>query len=713
MLSGESTGAKVLRRIGCDTESTGAEFRHNSQVYQVAMAYEPMPGMMAEVPRVWTWRVNPSTREVTVPEDEAREVRHILEADDNVLIFGNAKFDITGLAKAVQANAYTLLRKCRDIVIESHLLNSKESHAVKDLAFKYCDIGMEDVEELKISVNAARSEATLINNRMAKLGFDKPFMIAAPEVFAYMKRSPDGGWWICDTWLPASLERWKRWMNMQNPALAKKVIASGRINMKHESGESEEYVAMDAIRALAVDSVLYPEIQKEPSLLHIHDNIQTRLLEVFYRMESFGVAFNTESLADRQQYFSAKALDKFKRCVEIAGLPDLNCESPDQLVRLIYGDWKVPVAKWTKSEEKPQPSTDMDTLCDIIKDDNKRIDADKERYPRLVSRHAPSPVSEFCRNLIIGKKSNKLAEDLAKYKRCALSYQMSPGKDWWWRLNPSYNITGTDTVRISAKNPNPMNITKGKQAFDIIKEILKGENMSLRSIFGPKPGREWWSADYKQIQLAIFAYKSGDKEMIKTVEAGHDFHGFMHKKIFDDKYDPESDAQRTIAKNVDFGYIFGAGDTKIETTAKMPGLMDTLRVMFPIVTEFIRETSNQVRRTGVVYAGGYPLQVDQSKPYAGVNYIVQGYEGLIAKEAMVRCHDYLMENTSGQGQLTLMVHDELVFDFPIGMGEQHVWTLRECMQEAGRSHGMKIGVDFKYTTTNWADTIKVVFDAAA
>lgn len=687
---------RVPQRIGIDTETTGIELRHNCAVFMCNIAFEATATAKADS-KTWEWEVRPNDRKVLIPFKEAKQIREIVEDPQFVPIFANAKFEVLGLEMAVKLDPYNVLRRCRDIVIESHLLDSSESHTLKDLSIKYANIDTRDVDALKKTVEAAQAIARTINSRMKKLGFEEPFLLGRAETFHYAKRQPDGGWWIVDTWLPKALMKWIRFIKANNPRLAKQVLPKTAQEINENAVQS--YCAMDSIRTLVLDTIFMEEIRKRGTLLDIHDNLQTRLLEVVYRMESFGTPVSEESINEQISHFSQKNQEEFAVCAELSGIEGFNPGSGKQLQKLFYEDWKLPITKWTKPKKEttpPSPSTDIDAMCEII-----------------LTTEADSVPNQFCRHLILGKKSGTCVNYLQGYRGAAIKRNRW-GVPWWW-LHPSFNITGTNTTRFSSSNPNAQNIGKGKiaKAEDIskvIKEILEGENISLRKVFGPMPGREWWTADYKQLQLAIFAFVTGDPAMIAAIEAGYDFHDFMTRMIYKvAPGDTPTDGQRTVGKNIDFGYIFGAGEDKIDTVSGIKGLSQELALMFPAASEFIKNTSMQVRRSGVVFAGGYPLQVPMDKPYAGVNYIVQGYEGVIVKQAMIYCHDYLMEATKGQGIIVLNVHDELVFDFPVGMGEDHCWNLRNLMMEAGRKHKMNIGVDFKYTTKNWSDMTKVEF----
>ena len=260
----------------------------------------------------------------------------------------------------------------------------------------------------------------------------------------------------------------------------------------------------------------------------------------------------------------------------------------------------------------------------------------------------------------------------------------------------------------SSSNPNGQNISKGKNPFKRID--LSGIDLSIRSVFGPAAGREWWAIDYGQIQLVTLAYASGDPKMIAAVEAGMDFHDFMAREIFGIPDGEEvDDGERRIGKNVNFGFVFGAQPKKIEETARKPGLWDILCDLFPAAIEFLAANQKSARTNGYIdCVGGYRLEVPHDRPYAATNYLVQGTEGEIVKMAYRMCWERLQE-LPFDAWIALQVHDEFVFDFPAGEGEKYIGEMAWCMEEAARKIGVPCPVDGKFIDDNWAEGIGVDF----
>ena len=207
--------------------------------------------------------------------------------------------------------------------------------------------------------------------------------------------------------------------------------------------------------------------------------------------------------------------------------------------------------------------------------------------------------------------------------------------------------------------------------------------------------------------------------MIDAFAAGYDFHGFMASRIFNKDIDKITKSERRIAKNVNFGFVFGASPKKIEATSGMSGLWDTVCSLFPSAHKFMEITKRQVRSRGYVTTPhGYRLYT--KFPHKGVNYIVQGCEGDIVKEAMVLCGSYLRQERSGMnqmhgmikavkkqysGHMKFQIHDELIFDLPIKTPRRNrrvITDIVKLMEQPGEDIGMVLPVDVERTETDWS-----------
>lgn len=703
-----------------DTETTGIHLRHGDMPFYVSVAQEDAQTFS------WVWPVDPKTRRVMYWAGEyptESEIDYIfrlywlLVDDDAEWLMHNAKFDtralwliITTLFEKIRCTShkfdpYRFLERCGDTLLKSHAIENSGSHGLKDLALKHLDISDADETNLKLGVNQCRDYAR-------RLGW----AIASPEACPVQKRAPKSGWWVMDMWLPAAvaadIERrgYDRLSAMFTTADLKLLLPT--------------YGDMDSVRTLCLDEP-YTAALKEMGLTAIY-NEQQMLLPVTYRMEENGVTVHHDLLIEQNNKAAELAVEHAKKAGIACGNPGLNVASPDQMQRAVYETFNRPVVHTTNTGT---PSVDQTVLEDMISD---------------TAEDPFSAAHTFAFHASCAKRCNTAHTYLSGYLRAA---RKRSDVSMFYTLHPNFNITGTDTTRLSSSNPNGQNIGKGKDPFVagiydplIANLMIKREyeqlnayeqqslaayqwyldtystlGLSLRKMFGPRPGREWWAVDYVQLQLVIFAYVSGEKSMIKAVEDGMDFHDFMARMIFKIPPGREVDeGQRRIAKNVNFGFVFGAGPAKIEATAKMPGLYAEVSKLFPAATKFIEINSKQARREGCVYAAGYRLSVPKDKPYAATNYIIQGWEGRIVKRAMIYCDAHLTQTIPEADMfITLNVHDELVFDAPVGTGQYHIGNLCNFMELAGTELAVPCKVDMKRIDKHWNVGEKYALTAAA
>ncbi len=448
----------------------------------------------------------------------------------------------------------------------------------------------------------------------------------------------------------------------------------------------ETYATIDAERTLVLWlKVFAPQLVKDGLWEQYKKNL--RIIPPVFDMQDRGLTIHKSQLAKelkRVLKLRDDALNTAIRAIPKKACPKpLNLNSRDQLAVVLHECLGLPILYRT---ETGKPATDAATLKEL----------EKKAKPG-------SAAAKFLHNKLYSDTASTTAKYLVNYTEHTIEVN---GVAY---LFPSLNPTGTGTTRFSGSNPNPQNVGKGKEYE--LEDGTKVIDFKLRSVFGPQRGRIWYALDYDQLQLRIFAQASGEKRMVKAFDDGFDFHTWMGCEIFQVSPDQLTKLQRRVAKNVNFGFIFGAGPNKIEATSGIQGLSAKLKKMFPNVDDFMKTTIDYVRQHGYVYTlGGYRLAVEKARAYSGVCIVVQGTEGEIVKDAMVRVYDRI----NGMGAHfynTLQVHDELIFDVSTKVPKQmQLETLRgikKDMEDAGHGVGVKTIANCEVIEKNWASAEKL------
>ncbi len=654
--------------LGLDTETTGLDLWHGCKPFFVSTCRED--GTLA----YWEWDVDPMTRTPLPPKRDLVEIRKVLHT--NALVFHNAKFDVRALA-TVGVNLPKWDR-VEDTLIASHALASGKSHKLKDLALEYLDIPDTDQAELREAVIHAQRIGRKKGWRVAK---------ANDPHWPAMKRPPKGkdqagdSWWACDMFIPRAVAKAEKYPK-DHPWWT----------------VCQRYALMDAERTIGLWMLFRDALKVEG----LWEQYQTRkkMLGITYRMESRGVTTHSKTLVKAADQYNQNVIDTDKVCRRLANNKIGNLSSPQQLNGILFGHFKLRGIKKTETGY----STDRETLETLL-----------DRTPQT------SKAWHFINNLNLHRKYGKALDYLDGYQKSGIplaqslwlrDFAKAKGADDYLSLHPNFNITGTDTTRLSSNNPNAQNISKK-------------EGFNLRQVFGPIPGREWYSKDFSNIELRIFAYESGDKDLIRAFETGYSVHLIIAEELYpkefaaclkagkDFKKVYESTLYQWI-KNGNFSLIYGAGEEKADLTYHLKGAYRRIRKRFKAIDRFMSAKYEEaVQRGYITTIGGYRLQVPKDGPHKAVNYFVQGSAGWAMVLAMVRVDDYLRLNAKDAG-LVMTIHDELVTDFPISKYNLgHVRKIKSLMESVGHDFGFPIPVEVDRIRTNWAEEEKVTFTTAA
>ena len=281
---------------------------------------------------------------------------------------------------------------------------------------------------------------------------------------------------------------------------------------------------------------------------------------------------------------------------------------------------------------------------------------------------------------IDGATPHPLAEAVVKAKRAekwrvayAEAFLERDSND---RVHPGIRSLAARTGRMSLVDPPLQQLPSG--------------DWRIRRCLIPDPGNVFISTDFSQIELRVMAANAGVAEMIDAIKTGEDLHNRTATLIWPEGW---GEKQRKIAKNVAFGYVYGAGPKKIAETAGItyPEARKVVQAFergYPEIPNYANRLQEEAERNNwlIVTDYGRELPVAPSKAYAAVNYAVQGAARDLFAEALLKVDDLGLRD-----RVALPIHDEILHQAPIAEAEEQAQVVRTAMQRDW--HGVPIDAD--------------------
>lgn len=248
------------------------------------------------------------------------------------------------------------------------------------------------------------------------------------------------------------------------------------------------------------------------------------------------------------------------------------------------------------------------------------------------------------------------------------------------RIHADFRQIGAPTGRFSCSNPN-------------LQQIPHDE--AYRRCFRASEGKKLVIADYSQIELRILADFSGDENFIKAFESGQDFHSMTASQVFGVKLEDVSAEQRSFAKRLNFGIVYGVGASRfgLMTGLSQSDAENTMRKYFGTyrnLDAYLRDAGRRVideRTARTASKRMLRLRFDETDRQAvsaarryGVNMPIQGTSADILKRALRLLHD-AVSGTSAK--LVNIVHDEVMVECGAAEADQTAQKLEIAMVTAG------------------------------
>jgi DNA polymerase I len=406
----------------------------------------------------------------------------------------------------------------------------------------------------------------------------------------------------------------------------------GQLSLEGD-GEAALEPAEEARLVDALAEAQRPRIE-ELGLSELLREVELPLVHVLAAMEREGLKLDAERLAEVGAGFGERIETLEKEVFELAE-EEFTIGSPQQVGRVLFE--KLELTR--KRRGKTGYSTDARVLAQI-----------RDEHP-------------------IVEKIESWRE-LTKLKNTYLDSLPDLIDPETGRVHTTFNQAATTTGRLSSTNPNLQNIP-------IRTEIGR----PVRACFVAEPGARLLSADYSQVELRVLAHVAEEEVLKDIFRAGEDVHAATAAEVFEISRDEVDVGQRSKAKMVNFGIVYGLTGFGLADRLNIPrkeGEEFVARYLerFPAVRAFRERVVERAQEEGFVTTlmgrrrpipelrSGNPNTRRLGERLA-VNTVIQGTAADIIKVAMVRCQRALAES-GAETRLVLQIHDELLFEGPPG-----------------------------------------------
>lgn len=407
--------------------------------------------------------------------------------------------------------------------------------------------------------------------------------------------------------------------------------------------------AMNLYILWQLQDVMMKKIEEYNSI-ELFQNIEMPLVKVLANMQYDGIYVDKEELVAFGNKLKEQIEELRKEIYNLSG-EEFNINSTQQLGNVLFEKLKLPVYKKTKKGY----STDVDILEKL-----------RPEHPVI------EKILEY-RSLM--KLNSTYVEGLLPY--------INPKTN---KIHSYFHQTITATGRISSTEPNLQNIpTRAEQGKQIRKAFKAGN------------GNIFIDADYSQIELRILAHISKDKTMQQAFLHGEDIHKQVASKVFNVPLDEVTKEQRSAAKAVNFGIVYGISGfglaeqlsiSRKKAEAYINQYLEKYEGIKTFMDNIVEEAKEKGyaetlyhRRRYIPELSSNNYMVRQFGSRAAMNTPIQGTAADIMKLAMIKVFDRLKEEKL-DAKLILQIHDELLIECKIEQKDKVKQILKECMEKA-------------------------------
>lgn len=444
------------------------------------------------------------------------------------------------------------------------------------------------------------------------------------------------------------------------------ILGSGKFKISYENLEKEDFEKFVIDNIMSIDYSFDKIISKlrDFEMLSLYTDVEIPLVKVLVDMEYRGVRINSEELKQQDLELTNRVDILENKIYELAEIK-FNINSPKQLGEILFEKMRLPVIKKTKTGY----STDSEVLD--------KLKSSSEIVQYIMEYRA------------IKKLKSTYIDGLFNY--------INDGY-----IHTIFKQTVTATGRISSVEPNLQNIP-----------IRTQEGRKIRKAFVPSKNCILLSADYSQIELRVLAALSKDENMMLAFKNGLDIHSKTASEVFHVDLKDVTSSQRSEAKAVNFGIVYGISDFGLSKDLDIPRkvaktYIDNYLKSYPQIKEYMENIVKKAKEDGyvdtILNRRRYVPELRSSNfnirnfgERIALNTPIQGSAADIIKIAMIRVFDRL-NNENLKSKIILQIHDELVLDVYFDELEIVKNILKEEMENSF-DLGVKLIVDMYYGDT--------------
>lgn len=454
---------------------------------------------------------------------------------------------------------------------------------------------------------------------------------------------------------------WKQSYGNEDPKeifdcfIAEYLLSEGRGTPEKEK-TFEKYKAATLEELGEKQQLLLQELPRLTKMLH---EIEIPLIPILITMEKNGIELDCECLKKVGEDID-KALVQIKEKILDAVGYEINISSPAQMGAFLAEKEGVPLAK-TKTG---QYATNEQELIKY-----------KEQFPII--------------------DTLLTYRELTKIKSTYIDSLISK-VDEFSRVHTTYSLVGVNTGRLSSSNPNLQNIP-----------VATEQGRKIKECFTASEGKVLLSFDYSQQELRILAHLSQEDRLIDAFNNNQDIHKATAAQIFKVDYEKVTKEQRSIAKTINFGIVYGMSSYGMSEGLQIPiedaeKFIQEFYKTYPKIKSYydnymknaqthkFAETMLGRRR----YVFAFPGQkfIDNATRRVLMNYPIQGSAAELTKLAMIDIHNKVLSKRNDI-KLLLQIHDELVFEIDEMNQEKLVQIMEEIREIMSKVYPLSVPVE--------------------